>query len=319
MVEANADTLVSLLTIVALLASLSSAIDIDQFLLKIKKPKGILIGLVCQYGILPVTAFFMSYLFSLPPAIAVALVIIGTCPGGAMSNFWCFAFSADLPLSIAMTTCSSLLSFAFIAMNGAIYIPILSKGSTLNIDWLALGLSVAAVLVGILIGVIIAKYHNMKLIKFMGFLGTATMITILIWALVNVSNSNAPLRDSPPLVFAAIVCMNIVALALSFGISLCLKMKRNSAVSVAIEASNQNAALAIAILLLSVDSGYDRDLALNVPVIYMLTNILFVLCFGLILRRSGWLPIDWEDKTITLGKIIQQWREKRKQGESNEE
>ena len=111
-----------------------------------------------------------------------------------MSNFWCFIFNSDLPLSIAMTTCSSTLSFAFIAMNGAIYIPILSKGTDLNIDWVSLTLSVAAVLVGIIIGIIIAYVHNLKLIKFMGMLGTVTMIIILVWTLANVGASDAPLR-----------------------------------------------------------------------------------------------------------------------------
>lgn len=55
-------------------------------------------------------------------------------------------------------------------------------------------ISVAGVLVGILIGLIIAYIHNMKLIKFMGFLGTVTMLVILIWTLTNVGNSEAPLR-----------------------------------------------------------------------------------------------------------------------------
>lgn len=105
--------------------------------------------------------------------------------------------------------------------------------------------------------------------------------------------------------------MNTVALSLSFGISLLAKLKRQSAVSVAIESSNQNAPLAIAILLLSLDEGYDRDLALNVPVIYMLTNILFVLIFGITLRRTGWLQIDDEDETMTLGKIVRNLKEKR--------
>lgn len=117
--------------------------------------------------------------------------------------------------------------------------------------------------------------------------------------------------DSPPAGFAAIVVMNTVALSLSFGVSLCAKLKRQSAVSVAIESSNQNAPLAVAILLLSLEEGYDRDLALNVPVIYMLTNILFVLIFGITLRRTGWLQIDDEDETMTLGKIVRNLKEKR--------
>ena len=192
--KADANTFVSLLSIVALLASLASTIDLKQFLLKIKRPKGILLGLLCQYGILPVTAYLLASLFSLHPSLGIALVIMGTCPGGAMSNFWCFVFNADLPLSIAMTTCSSTLSFAFIAMNGALYIPLLSEGTQLSMDWPSLALSVAAVLVGICIGMMMAYVRSPKLLKFMGVLGTVTMLVILVWTLTSVGRSDAKLR-----------------------------------------------------------------------------------------------------------------------------
>ncbi len=105
--------------------------------------------------------------------------------------------------------------------------------------------------------------------------------------------------------------MNTVSLSLSFGAALCLKLKRQSALSVAIESSNQNVALAIAIILLSLEEGYSRDLALNVPVIYMLTNVVFILVFAVTLRRTGWLHIDEEDRTLTLGRIVGQIRSKR--------
>ena len=119
--------------------------------------------------------------------------------------------------------------------------------------------------------------------------------------------------DCPWQVFVSVAIMNSVAISLSFGSALCLKLKRQSAVSVAIESSNQNAPLAAAIVLLSLDKGYQRDLALNVPVIYMLTNVLFVLVFGITLRRTGWLQIDEEDGTMTLGKIIRNFRKNREQ------
>ena len=194
--QADADTIVSLVTILILLASLSSALDVDQFIKSLRNPKGIIIGLLCQYGILPVTAFGLTQLFDLDPSLGVALVIVGTCPGGALSNFWCFFFNADLPLSIAMTTCSSILCFAFIAGNGALYIPIISKDTDLTLNWLSLGLSVAAVLIGIIIGIGIARIHNIKLLKFMAVLGFVTSMVILVWMLTNVGSSDAKLRGS---------------------------------------------------------------------------------------------------------------------------
>ena len=106
-------------------------------------------------------------------------------------------------------------------------------------------------------------------------------------------------------------CVNIVALAVSFGVSLLCKLSRQSAVSVAIESSNQNAPLAIAIITLSLEDGYEKDLALTVPIVYMLMNGLFVILFGVTLRRTGWLVVDETDKTMTLAKIIRKWKDNR--------
>lgn len=197
MVAWNTDTFVSLISIFTLMLSLSSTIDLQVFKERIRKPKGIIIGLFCQFGIVPVTAYILSLIFSLQPALAVALIIIGTCPGGAMSNFWCFVFNGDLPLSIAMTTASSILSFAFISMNGAIYIPLVTNNeSQISLDFGSLALSVSAVLLGIVCGILITHIFERTplLNKSLSILGTVSILFILVWALVDTNDSDAKLR-----------------------------------------------------------------------------------------------------------------------------
>ena len=125
--------LANLVVVFCILAALTAGIDLSQFKKKIKKPKGVCIGLLCQFGILPVSSFLVAYLlnsafdeFSTPQG--VALIILGSCPGGNISNIFTFLWNADLSLSIAMTTASSVFSFAFLTANCAIYIPIFTKG-----------------------------------------------------------------------------------------------------------------------------------------------------------------------------------------------
>ena len=126
-------TALNLVVVFGILAALTAGIDLSQFKQRVKKPKGICIGLLCQFGILPVTSFGVAYLldqsferFAKPQG--VALIILGSCPGGNISNIFCFLWNADLSLSIAMTTASSVLSFAFLTANCAIYIPIFTEG-----------------------------------------------------------------------------------------------------------------------------------------------------------------------------------------------
>ena len=123
----------NLVVVFAILAALTSGIDLNQFKKKVKKPKGILIGLLCQFGILPVGSFLTAYILNntfdaFTQSQGVALIILGSCPGGNISNIFCFLWNADLSLSIAMTTASSVLSFIFLTANCALYIPIFTQG-----------------------------------------------------------------------------------------------------------------------------------------------------------------------------------------------
>ena len=278
----------------------------EQLKIRIKKPKGIIIGLICQYIILPITAFILTLIFkNISVALKVGLIIIATCPGGSLSNFWCFMFNADLPLSISMTSASSLLSFAFITMNGAIYIPVISQGK-ISIDYISLLISVSSVIVGIIAGLLIGKYAPKIILKFMAFLAVASMIGIFVFSIIGGASGEARLRDLPYQIFIMVGLLNIIGFTLAFGLARLVNLKRQSIVSVAIEASNQNAPLAFAILLLTLPDGIQRDLATNVPTVYMISNIVLVLIILPILRRTGWLQIDYDDKTLTFGKIIRQ-------------
>lgn len=64
----------------------------------IKKPWGILVGFLCQFGIMPFTAFALSLAFQVIPVQAVVIIIMGCCPGGTGSNIICYWLDGDMDL-----------------------------------------------------------------------------------------------------------------------------------------------------------------------------------------------------------------------------
>ena len=96
-------------------------------------------------------------------------------PGGTLSNFFCWLFGADLTLSIAMTTASSLSSFIFITINSLVYIPIISEGTELKIDYMSLLMSGATLVMGILCGLYVS--YRCK----QGSQGFATLKKVVAW------------------------------------------------------------------------------------------------------------------------------------------
>ena len=66
-------------------------------------PKGVLVGLTCQFTIMPLLGFTLAHLFRLPPEIAAGIILIGSCSSGLASNVMCYIAKGNLALSVAIT------------------------------------------------------------------------------------------------------------------------------------------------------------------------------------------------------------------------
>src|SRR5690606_28072981 len=73
-------------------------------------PRATLFGLLAQVLALPVISFGLAWLLSLPPALAVGLVVIAACPGGTTSNLFAYLGRGDVALSIILTVLASLIT-----------------------------------------------------------------------------------------------------------------------------------------------------------------------------------------------------------------
>jgi bile acid:Na+ symporter, BASS family len=76
----------------------------------LRMPKAVLVGLLCVYTIMPLAAFAIARIFPFPPEIAAGLVLVGCCPSGLASNVIALLAKANVPLSVTVTTVSTLLA-----------------------------------------------------------------------------------------------------------------------------------------------------------------------------------------------------------------
>ncbi len=70
----------------------------EDLLHHFKRPWCILVGMGCQYILLPLLAFCVILAFSLDPNEAVAVMISSTCPCGPASNLVTIAIEGDVSL-----------------------------------------------------------------------------------------------------------------------------------------------------------------------------------------------------------------------------
>ena len=78
-----ARTVYELLFLFMLMLGLGVTVKLDHFREHLRRPRGILIGLLSQFVVMPPLAYCLSAVLKLRPIHRVALVLTGCCPGGA--------------------------------------------------------------------------------------------------------------------------------------------------------------------------------------------------------------------------------------------
>ncbi len=102
------------LAIITLGIGLSISVqDIRNILVQ---PKNISVGLFSQLIILPIIAFAIAWLTGLQAELAVGLVLIAICPGGATSNLVNFMLRGNVALSLSITVVNGLITIITIPL-----------------------------------------------------------------------------------------------------------------------------------------------------------------------------------------------------------
>lgn len=98
------------LMIFVIMLGMGASLTLDDFRAVARKPRGVLIGFISQFGLMPFIAFALATILNLHPAFAISLILIGCLPGGTTSNMFTYFARGSVALSISMTTASTILA-----------------------------------------------------------------------------------------------------------------------------------------------------------------------------------------------------------------
>jgi BASS family bile acid:Na+ symporter len=89
---------------------MGTAMSARDFVGVVKAPKAVLIGLVCQFTIMPFLGAALATTFDFSPEVAAGIILIGAAPSGLASNVMAYIAKANLALSVTLTTVTTLLA-----------------------------------------------------------------------------------------------------------------------------------------------------------------------------------------------------------------
>lgn len=176
-------TLSTVLTILLAMVmfSMGCNVEIKKFLGHIKRPWGIFVGFLCQFGIMPLMGFILSVAFDILPVQAVVVLIMGCCPGGTSSNILAYWVDGDMDLSVSMTTCSTLLALGMMPLCLLIYTKMWADAGTIVIPYDNIGTSLVALVVPVSIGIFVNHKwpQKAKIILKIGSIAGAVLIVLI--------------------------------------------------------------------------------------------------------------------------------------------
>ncbi|XP_040192121.1 ileal sodium/bile acid cotransporter [Rana temporaria] len=174
-------SITSLLALV--MFSLGCSVEFRKFWGHIRYPWGIIVGFLCQFGIMPIAGFLLAILFSVHPLQAVVVLIMGCCPGGTGSNILSYWVDGDMDLSLSMTTCSTLFALGMMPLCLFLYTKKWVDTDSIVIPYDTIGISLVTLVVPVAIGMCVNyKWPKVakKILKVGSIVGGILIVTVAV-------------------------------------------------------------------------------------------------------------------------------------------
>jgi len=256
-----------------IMLGMGSSLTFKDFRIAFRKPQGILVGFVCQYGIMPFLAYTMAVLLGFPPALAIGLILMGCMPGGTTSNIFTYFSKGVLALSILMTICSTLAAVAMTPLLLALYSGLVGIPAEYQIPPGDVLRVLVLLIVPTVLGIALRKW-NPNVGATIELIGAILGVVVILFLIVTwVPRNHMLLATTAGDVYFAVIGLGLFGMALGFGLARLLRQDRVRSRTIALETGIQNGPLAVLIVLLTFQGQLQQDVLL-IPVLYSLFIVL---------------------------------------------
>jgi BASS family bile acid:Na+ symporter len=268
------------LMIFVIMLGMGASLTPRDFTLALKRPYGLMIGVVSQYGFMPLIGFILATTLPVSDTIKIGILIMACMPGGTTSNIFTYFSKGNLALSVLMTVTSTVFGVILIPLVLVLYAGALD----LDIPRENIIATLVLLLVPVAIGMVLRKL-NANVGAVTEFMGSMLAIFFILFLIVSwiPRNWEFLLTTTWATYFGSIV-LGLFGFALGYGFSILLRLHPRNARTVALETGIQNGPLAIAIIAFTF-SGTEAQSIMAVPVLYSLFIVITSTMVTLWFRR----------------------------------
>ncbi len=219
---------------------MGTELSLRDFANVVRMPKGIIVGVICHYTIMPFVGLMVARLFHFPDEIAAGIILVGCCPSGLASNVMSYLARANLALSVSVTTISTLLA--------PLLTPLMMKllaASYVEVNFWAMVWDITKiVIIPVVAGLLFNQFLHGKfkwLDKAMPYFSMAGIALVLV--VITAAGRDSLLKVGF-LLLAATIIHNLAGYFLGYWSSRLLKFPERDCRTIALEVGMQNAGLA---------------------------------------------------------------------------
>lgn len=301
--------------------SLGCNIKLKVLIAGLKRPIGIIIGLICQFIVFPAMTFGLTHALQLERWVAIGMVLLGTSPGGSASNLLTYYALGDVTLSVTMTTMSTVFGIGMMPLNAWIYTRSWAEHKTV-IPVVKIMVGLASMLIPVGIGILI-RAKNKKVATWITRIGSVVGL-ILIFGIFSFNSYLYPkMYQSPWQVWVGSAILPIIGFIIGYIVASICRVPHSARRAIGIETGVQNAGVCIALAAVS----YETDIYVQVtvvPVLYATIGMpIYLISIGLyrcqrVLRRRYGAAEDEKNAEISKSAGNQALHEKYTSMESQE-
>jgi BASS family bile acid:Na+ symporter len=102
-----------LIVVQLVMFGMGTQMSLHDFAGVVQSPRGVFVGVICRFTVMPLIGFALIKIFHFQPEIAAGVILIGSCSSGLASNVMAYLAQSNLALSVTITAVTTIAAVIF--------------------------------------------------------------------------------------------------------------------------------------------------------------------------------------------------------------